>query len=74
MDPPCTSTLRAHILGARTIEQRHDNLGCLHVALTDDHLARFDNVSKIVRGWPHDFLAGENIQNLMFAYSQNKIR
>lgn len=62
------------ILGARTIEQLHDNLGCLRVTLSDDHLARLDNVSKIVRGWPHDFLAGENIQNLMFAYSQNKIR
>lgn len=62
------------ILGARTIEQLHDNLGCLNVLLSAEHLARLDNVSKIVLGWPHDFLAGENIQNLMFAYSQNKIR
>jgi len=72
--------LRAHrpgvvpIIGARTEEQLRDNLGCLGVQLQPDQIARLDAVSAITLGFPHDFLRGENIQNLMFSFSANAIR
>ncbi len=62
------------IIGARTPEQLSNNLGCLEVVLGTEHLQRLNEVSAITLGFPHDFLAGENIQNLMFSYAQTKIR
>jgi aryl-alcohol dehydrogenase-like predicted oxidoreductase len=46
------------ILGARTVEQLHSNLGCLEVALTVEQCARLETVSKIDLGFPHEFLIG----------------
>jgi aryl-alcohol dehydrogenase-like predicted oxidoreductase len=46
------------ILGARTAQQLASNLGCLDVDLPSDALARLDEVSRVPRGFPHDFLAG----------------
>ena len=45
------------ILGARTAQQLADNLTCLDVNLPPDALARLDQASHIIRGFPHDFLA-----------------
>ena len=45
------------ILGARTLAQLEENLGCLAHPLSDAELARLDEVSRIQLGFPHDFLA-----------------
>jgi aryl-alcohol dehydrogenase-like predicted oxidoreductase len=45
------------ILGARTVEQIEDNLGCLNVSLADDHLHRLDVASAIDLGFPHSIPA-----------------
>jgi diketogulonate reductase-like aldo/keto reductase len=45
------------LVGARTVEQLSDNLGCLDFSLSDDHRARLDAVSAIELGFPHDMLA-----------------
>jgi len=44
------------ILGAKTVAQLQDNLGCLDFTLGSDQLARLDAASKIDLGFPHDFL------------------
>jgi len=44
------------IVGAKTVAQLRDNLGCLDVTLGLDQLARLDEASKIDLGFPHDFL------------------
>jgi aryl-alcohol dehydrogenase-like predicted oxidoreductase len=44
------------ILGARTLTQLEDNLGCLDLSLTDEQNARLDAASKVDLGFPHDFL------------------
>jgi aryl-alcohol dehydrogenase-like predicted oxidoreductase len=44
------------ILGARTTEQLQDNLASLTWALSDDHLKRLDDVSRIEYGFPRDFV------------------
>jgi len=43
------------IVGARTLAQLEDDLGALQLDLTDEELARLDEVSRIERGFPHDF-------------------
>jgi aryl-alcohol dehydrogenase-like predicted oxidoreductase len=60
------------LLGARKLEQLQDNLGALNVALPPDHLARLDAVSQIDLGFPHDFLASDEIRDIVFGgtYSQ----
>jgi aryl-alcohol dehydrogenase-like predicted oxidoreductase len=45
------------IIGARTVAQLEDNLGCLAHPLTQSELARLDEASRIELGFPHDFLA-----------------
>ena len=44
------------LVGARTVEQLDENLGCLDVALSDAHMQRLDEVSAIEPGFPHDML------------------
>jgi aryl-alcohol dehydrogenase-like predicted oxidoreductase len=44
------------IIGARTVAQLEDNMGCLDLVLTDNQLTRLDEASRIELGFPHDFL------------------
>lgn len=45
------------ILGARRLDQLEDNLAVLEWELSDEQLARLDEVSKIDLGFPHDWKA-----------------
>jgi diketogulonate reductase-like aldo/keto reductase len=53
------------ILGARTLDQLKDTLGALDVTLSDAHLARLDEASRISLGFPHDFLRSEMVKNVV---------
>lgn len=54
------------ILGARTLTQIQDNLGCLTITLAPEHLVRLDEASQIELGFPHDFLASDGIRDVVF--------
>ena len=54
------------LIGARTLAQIQDNLGCLDFTLAPEQLARLDEVSKIELGFPHDFLASDGCRDLVF--------
>jgi aryl-alcohol dehydrogenase-like predicted oxidoreductase len=43
----------APIIGARTPEQLEDNLGAVGWELTDEELARLDQVSAVEEGYPY---------------------
>jgi aryl-alcohol dehydrogenase-like predicted oxidoreductase len=45
------------IVGARTLEQLEENLGCLEFSLDAAQRARLDEVSAIEPGFPHDMLS-----------------
>jgi aryl-alcohol dehydrogenase-like predicted oxidoreductase len=45
------------LVGARTLAQLDDNLGCLDFALPPEAKQRLDDASKIELGFPHEFLA-----------------
>jgi aryl-alcohol dehydrogenase-like predicted oxidoreductase len=62
------------ILGATTPEHLEDNLGCLDLTLERDHLDRLDAVSGVELGFPHDFLASDTIERLIFGGTRASIR
>jgi aryl-alcohol dehydrogenase-like predicted oxidoreductase len=45
------------LVGAKTLAQLEDNLGCLEFSLDASQVARLDDASRIELGFPHDFLA-----------------
>jgi aryl-alcohol dehydrogenase-like predicted oxidoreductase len=55
------------IIGARTVEQARDNLGCLDFSLSAEQLGRLSEVSQIELGFPHDFLAGDGVRDVVYA-------
>ncbi|MDQ3022811.1 MAG: aldo/keto reductase [bacterium] len=55
------------IIGARTVQQLRDNLGCLSVELGEAHLARLSDVSAIEPGFPNHFIYNPNIQTAICA-------
>ncbi len=57
------------ILGARSLEQTKDNLGALDFELTQEQLARLDELSPIKLGFPRDFLESEDIRELLFGHT-----
>ena len=53
------------IIGARTLEQLDDNLGCLDFTLDEANLAALDEVSRIELGFPHDFMRSPFVRSLV---------
>lgn len=70
-DPKLTSI---PIIGARTAAQLQDSLGCLNVQVPTEILQALDAASAIELGFPHDFLASDNIRDIMFSGQYHKIR
>lgn len=56
----------APIIGARTTGHLENNLGALDVDLSDDQLARLDQVSALDPGFPYTMLAGPYLQAGLF--------
>jgi len=54
------------IIGASNTKQLKDNLKCLDCKLTNAQLKRLDEISKIELGFPHDFLNGDIIRDIIF--------
>jgi aryl-alcohol dehydrogenase-like predicted oxidoreductase len=62
------------ILGARTLKHLEDNLGCLEFTLSDTQRHRLDEVSKIALGFPHDFLASDQVLQIRDGGAQIETR
>ena len=61
------------IIGARKLSQFKDNLACLDVKLSPEHLQRLNEVSQIDLGFPHDFLGSDTIRDRLFGGTFNLI-
>ena len=57
------------ILGARKLSQLQDNLASLDFKLSDEQVQRLDAASAIAPGFPHDFLAREGVQQVIYGNS-----
>jgi len=54
------------IIGARKVSQIKDNLACIDITLTPEHLQRLNEISGIELGFPHDFLGNEVIRDRLY--------
>lgn len=61
------------IVGARNEEQLLNNLQAGAINLNKEQLNRLDNVSKIELGFPHDFLKGEGVQDILFSGKRKEL-
>jgi aryl-alcohol dehydrogenase-like predicted oxidoreductase len=61
------------ILGASKLEQLQDNLKCLDLTLSPEHLQKLDRASQIELGFPHDFLASEMVRGNLFSGTYDSI-
>lgn len=61
------------LVGARTAAQLQDSLGCLHFTLSEKALRELDAVSEIPLGFPHEFLASDNVRELVFGGKYGEI-
>lgn len=61
------------LIGARSIEQLDDNLGCLDIQLSEEQVRRLDEASAIELGFPHDFLAGDYVRSLVYGGTYDKV-
>ncbi len=61
------------IVGSRNAAQLRESLACLEHELSPEHLARLDKASAIKYGFPHDFLASDNVRQVLFGGLQDRI-
>jgi aryl-alcohol dehydrogenase-like predicted oxidoreductase len=54
------------IIGGRNLAQIKDNIGCLNVTLSAEHLARLDEATKIDLGFPHNMLKAGFVKDMGF--------
>jgi aryl-alcohol dehydrogenase-like predicted oxidoreductase len=61
------------IIGAKTKIQLKDNVDCLKFSLNEEQIAKLNEASKIDLGFPHTFLNGEYVRDLVFGGTYSKI-
>lgn len=61
------------IVGARSLAQIEDSLGCLSFQIPPEHMARLEAVSQIELGFPHDFLQAESTRDIIYGGTQGLI-
>ncbi|PKN55872.1 MAG: aldo/keto reductase [Deltaproteobacteria bacterium HGW-Deltaproteobacteria-14] len=61
------------IVGARKVSQIQDTLGAAGLTLSPEHLARLDAASRVVLGFPHDFLASNAVRDLVRSEQRGRI-
>jgi len=61
------------IIGARSKEQLEENLAILDASLDKDAMEQLDEISRIERGFPHDFLDSEAVRYLNYAGKADQI-
>lgn len=62
------------ILGARSLPQFQDNLGCLDFELTTEQLGRLSEASPVDLGFPQAFLTSDHVHGLIFGKTYDRIK
>ncbi|MFW6202464.1 MAG: aldo/keto reductase [Gemmatimonadota bacterium] len=61
------------IVGARTREQLEENLAGIEIELTAADLEALDEASAVELGFPHDFLRGDAVRQLVYAGTRERL-
>jgi aryl-alcohol dehydrogenase-like predicted oxidoreductase len=62
------------IIGARTMNQLRDNLKCIDVTLSPQHIRRLDDCSEVSMGFPHEFLDSDRAKAVTFGGMRDRIK
>ncbi|MEA4909196.1 MAG: aldo/keto reductase [Chloroflexi bacterium] len=62
------------ILGARSVAQLQENMECLSLTLSEEHMQRLEQASAIDLGFPHDFLASDEVTEMVYAGFQARMK
>jgi aryl-alcohol dehydrogenase-like predicted oxidoreductase len=62
------------LVGARTATQLQESLGCLDFVLPEKYVKELDAASEIAMGFPHEFLASDNVRELVYGGKWNDIK
>jgi len=62
------------IIGARKLPQIEDNIRSLNVKLSPEQLQRLDKATAVPLGFPHDFMAMEPVQAIIYGGLRNRIK
>jgi len=54
------------IIGSRKVAQLQDNLQCVDVLFSNDNLVQLEQASALKLGFPHDFIADQGVQDLVY--------
>jgi aryl-alcohol dehydrogenase-like predicted oxidoreductase len=60
------------VIGARSAAQIAESIACMNTTLSDEQMTRLNQVSAFDIGFPHDFLAGEGVRQVLFGGFQDK--
>lgn len=61
------------IIGSRRLTQFEENLRCVDIQLTDEHVRRLSALSQSQLGFPHEFLASPSIRKLIHGSTFDQI-
>jgi aryl-alcohol dehydrogenase-like predicted oxidoreductase len=61
------------LVGANKAQQITDSLGSANFTIPQEQINILDEVSKIELGFPHDFLAGEEVKKVLFGGTRSNI-
>ena len=61
------------IVGARKVSHIKDNLDCINIQLSNEHINQLNEVSQIELGFPHDFFKAEMVRNFVYNGTFEKI-
>jgi aryl-alcohol dehydrogenase-like predicted oxidoreductase len=61
------------IAGVTKLAQMHQNLRCLDVKLTPEHLQMLNEISGVELGFPHDFLSQDVVKTVLYGGFYDKI-
>ncbi|HEX6385589.1 MAG TPA: aldo/keto reductase [Anaerolineae bacterium] len=61
------------LIGATKVSQLEDNLACVEFELTWAQLQRLDEASRIDLGFPHNFLASDEIRDLVYGGTYGRV-
>jgi aryl-alcohol dehydrogenase-like predicted oxidoreductase len=61
------------IVGARKVSQIEDVMKAVEWRLSDEQLAKLDEVSRIAYGFPHEFLGREPVRNVVYSDVHDRI-
>jgi len=62
------------IIGARKLPQIEDNIRSLNVKLSPEQLQRLDKATAVPLGFPHDFMAMEPVQAIIYGGLRSRIK